>query len=198
MISEPTSVLYTLAMTAMFGSLLAYVSTVPQIFQVAFHRPQLMAGAFAFCAGTMGVASYVNSRIVERVGMHRISHYALAGFIGITLVHTIVAWSGYESIVVFTLFQAATMAGFGLAVSNFGAIAMQPMGAIAGSAASIQGVVSTVGGAAVGALIGSQWAGSVVFLPAGAFLCGLAALACVLGAERRQMFRLRHPAPIHD
>ncbi len=193
-VTEPTSVLYTLAMTCMFGSLLAYVSTVPQIFQVAFHRPELMAGTFAFCAGTMGVASYLNSRIVERIGMHRISHIALTSFIAIALLHTLVAWAGLDSIIVFSLFQAATMASFGLAVSNFGAIAMQPMGAIAGSAASIQGVVSTVGGAALGALIGHQWSGKVVFLPAGALICGIAALVCILAAEKRQMFRQRASA----
>jgi len=54
---------------------------------------------------------------------------------------------------------------------NFGAIAMQPMGKIAGSAASLQGVISTIGGAALGSLIGHQWSGSVFFLPAGAFCC---------------------------
>lgn len=187
--TEPTSILYTLAMTAMFGSLLAYVSTVPQIFTGAFHAPKLMAGTFAFCASAMGVASYFNSRIVERVGMHRISHIALVSFIGITACHSIVAYQGSEPLVVFALFQAATMAMFGLAVSNFGAIAMQPMGAIAGSAASLQGVISTIGGAAVGSLIGQQWSGSVFFLPMGALVCGIAALGCVLIAEKARLFR---------
>ena len=187
--SEPTSILYTLAMAAMFGSLLAYVSTVPQIFSGAFHAPNLMAGTFAFCASAMGVASYFNSRIVERVGMHRISHIALLSFIAITITHAVVAHQGGEPLVVFALFQAATMATFGLAVSNFGAIAMQPMGAIAGSAASLQGVISTIGGAAVASLIGQQWSGSVFFLPAGAVCCGLFALGCVLLAENARLFR---------
>jgi DHA1 family bicyclomycin/chloramphenicol resistance-like MFS transporter len=190
-VTEPTSILYTLGMTAMFGSLLAYVSTVPQIFAGAFHAPQLMAVTFAVCAGTMGVASFLNSRIVERVGMHRISHIALVSFIVITAVHATVAYQGTENVLTFALLQSLTMGCFGLAVSNFGAIAMQPMGAIAGSAASIQGVISTIGGAAVGSLIGQQWAGSVLFLPAGAFCCGIAALACVLIAEKARLFRNR-------
>lgn len=190
-LTEPTSVLYTLGMTAMFGSLLAYVSTVPQIFVGAFHAPQLMAVTFAICAGAMGVASYLNSRIVERVGMHRMSHIALVAFIGVTALHAIIAYHGTESLRSFTMLQSATMACFGLAVSNFGAIAMQPMGAIAGSAASIQGVISTIGGAAVASLIGHQWSGSVFFLPAGAFCCGIAALGCVLIAEKARLFRNR-------
>ncbi len=191
--SEPTSILYTLAMTTMFGSLLAYVSTVPQIFAGAFHAPRMMAVTFAFCASAMGVASYFNSRIVEHVGMHRISHIALISFIIITGCHAFVAYHGPEPLVVFALFQAATMATFGLAVSNFGAIAMQPMGAIAGSAASLQGVISTIGGAAVGSLIGQQWSGSVLFLPVGAFCCGIAALGCVLLAEKARLFRRLEP-----
>jgi DHA1 family bicyclomycin/chloramphenicol resistance-like MFS transporter len=188
-LTEPTSILYTLGMTAMFGSLLAYVSTLPQIFASAFHAPQLMAGCFAICAGAMGVASFLNSRIVERVGMHAISHAALVAYIGVTALHALVAWHGAESLVSFVVFQSVTMACFGLAVSNFGAIAMQPMGAIAGSAASIQGVISTIGGGAVATLIGQQWSGSVFFLPAGAFCCGIAALICVLIAEKARLFR---------
>jgi DHA1 family bicyclomycin/chloramphenicol resistance-like MFS transporter len=69
---------------------------------------------------------------------------------------------------------------------------MQPMGAMAGSAASLQGVVSTIGGAALASLIGHQWSGTVTFLPFGGVCCGLVALGCVLGAERMQLFRRRH------
>jgi DHA1 family bicyclomycin/chloramphenicol resistance-like MFS transporter len=188
-VSEPTSILYTLAMTAMFGSLLAFVSTLPQIFADAFHAPQLMAGAFATCAGSMAIASFANSRLVERLGMHVISHSALIGFIVVTAAHSLVAWTGHDNLVVFTLMQALTMACFGLATSNFGAIAMQPMGAIAGSAASLQGVISTIGGGVLASLIGHQWSGSVAFLPIGALCCGLLALGCVLRAERMRLFR---------
>jgi len=191
-LTEPTSILYTLAMTAMFGSLLAFVSTLPQIFSGGFHAPTLMAGAFAACAGTMAVASFANSRLVERLGMHVISHSALIGFILVTGTHVVIAYSGHDTLVVFTVMQSLTMACFGLATSNFSAIAMQPMGSIAGSAASLQGVISTIGGAAVASLIGHQWSGSVLFLPAGALCCGLVALGCVLGAERAQLFRNRH------
>jgi MFS transporter, DHA1 family, multidrug resistance protein len=190
-ITEPSSILYTLAMTVMFGSLLAYVSTVPQIFDGAFHQPHLMAITFAVVAGAMGVASYFNTRIVERIGMHRVSHLALLAFVAVTGVHALTAWLTNEGVVTFALFQAATMACMGLSVSNFGTIAMQPMARMAGSAASIQGVISTMGGASVGSLIGQQWAGSVAFLPTGAFCCGLFAFGCIALAERSRMFQRR-------
>jgi MFS transporter, DHA1 family, multidrug resistance protein len=68
------------------------------------------------------------------------------------------------------------------------------MGSIAGSAASLQGVISVIGGAAVGSLIGHQWSGSVFFLPAGSAVCGVVAFALVLIAERAQLFRRQDSA----
>jgi MFS transporter, DHA1 family, multidrug resistance protein len=194
-LGEPSSILYTLAVTSMFGALLAYVSCMPQIFAVAFGRPKLMTTVFASCAAAMGLASFCNSRIVERVGMYAISRLALALYLVVTLAHMLLARFGSESVLSFALFQAATMACFSLSVANFGAIAMLRMGSIAGSAASLQGLISTVGGAAIAALIGQQWSGSVLFLPTGSFLCGVAAAACILWANRRERLSSRPLAP---
>ena len=190
-LTEPTSLLYTMSLSLMFGSLLAYVSTVPQIFTVVFRAPELLGPTFAACAGAMGVATLVNARLVERVGMHAISHSALFAFILVTSIHAAIAWSGNESLLTFAILQSVTLACFPLAASNFGAIAMLPMGSIAGSAASLQGVISTIGGAAIGSLIGHQWSGSVFFLPAGSACCGVIAFTLVLTAERTRLFRRR-------
>ncbi len=62
------SLFYTLAMTVMFGSILAYVGMVQQIFSDVFHRANLMPSMFALCAGFMGMAAFLNSRLVERSG----------------------------------------------------------------------------------------------------------------------------------
>jgi hypothetical protein len=47
-------------------------------------REVLMPGMFALCATTMGVAAFLNSRIVERSACGLISHTRLLCFIGIT------------------------------------------------------------------------------------------------------------------
>jgi DHA1 family bicyclomycin/chloramphenicol resistance-like MFS transporter len=187
-LTHHTSILYTLALTLLFGTLVAYVSSLPQIFASAFHALPWMALTFAICAGSMSLASLVNSRIVEQVGMRRVSHAALCGFIIVTGLHAGVCLSGHESLVLFTVLQAATMACFALASANFGAIAMQPMAAIAGSAASLQGSISMVAGSAIGAFIGHQWSGSATFLPLGSLACGIASFILVLAAERFQLF----------
>lgn len=191
-VGNRASLYYTLATTLMFGSLLAYVSTVQQIFAEVFHRASLMPAMFALCAMFMGVAAYLNSRIVERIGMRRISHTALLLFIAITAVHVAVAMLGRERIWTFVLLQSLTMATFSLSVSNFGAMAMEPVGAVAGIAAALQGFASTFGGALVGTMIGRQFNGTTVPLAVGALCCGLLGLCFVLMAESGRLFRGHH------
>lgn len=187
-----TSLCYTLALTVMFGSIMAYVGMVQQIFSDVFGRPGLMPSMFALCAVTMGLAAFMNSRFVERLGMRLISHAALLCFIGVTALHSVIAALGFEQIWTFVAFQAVTMACFSLAVSNFGAMAMEPIGAVAGIGASLQGFVQTFAGALVGAAIGRQFNGTTVPLAAGALGCGLVSLVFVLFAEKGRLFKQHH------
>ena len=191
-VGDPASLWYTLALTVMFGSIMAYVGMVQQIFAEVFHRGNLMPIMFALCAGTMGVGAFLNSRIVERLGTRLISHTALLCFIGISALHLLVAVLGMEQLWTFVVFQAAAMAAFSLSVSNFGAMAMEPIGAVAGIGASLQGFTSTFGGALVGALIGRLFSGSTVPYAGGVLACGLLALVFVLLAERGRLFQAHH------
>ncbi len=191
-----TSLCYTLAMTVMFGSILAYVGMVPQIFEDVFQRPALMPGIFALCASSMGVTAFLNSRIVERVGMRIISHLGLLVFITITGLHVLIAGLGLESLWTFVILQSTTMACLGLTASNFGAMAMEPVGSVAGIGASLQGFITTFGGAVVGALIGRRFNGATLPLATGAFACGLSSLLFVLLAERWRLFRPHHAGAV--
>jgi DHA1 family bicyclomycin/chloramphenicol resistance-like MFS transporter len=189
------SIFYTFASTLLFGALIAYIATVQQVFADVFRRPSLMPVMFALCAVFMGVAAYCNSRLVERLGMRLISHTALLIFIGVAALHLVVAALGRESMWTFVALQGVTMAAFSLAASNFGAMAMEPVGSVAGMGASLQGFISTGAGALVAALIGRSYHGSIVPIPRGALCCGLIALTCVLAAERGRLFRRHHGAP---
>jgi DHA1 family bicyclomycin/chloramphenicol resistance-like MFS transporter len=189
---QPTSLFYTLSTTVIFGSVLAYVSMVQQIFENQFHRATLMPTMFALCAASMGVTAYLNSRIVERVGMRVISQAGLLLFIAVTALHVAVAATGLETLWSFVLLQSITMSCVGLTAANFGAMAMEPVGSVAGVGASLQGFLSTFGGAVVGGLIGREFNGSTLPLAIGALLCGLSCLGCVLVAEKGRLFRPHH------
>jgi DHA1 family bicyclomycin/chloramphenicol resistance-like MFS transporter len=137
----------------------------------------------------MAVASYLNSRIVERAGTRRVSHLALLGFIAIAGAHGLFALAGYETVWVFAGFQAAMMFCFGLIGPNFNSIAMEPLGNIAGTGSSVIGFVTTVAGALIGFYVGQQFNGTVIPLTLGFFGCGLAALLIVGVTERGRLFR---------
>jgi len=192
-ITDRTSICYTLAVAVMFGALIAYVGMVQQIFAAVFHRASWMPSMFALCAIFMGLASLLNSRIVERLGMRRISHAALLVYIGVTLGHVLVAALGLEQLWTFVVLQSVTMACFSLAVSNFGAMALDPLGAIAGIGASLQGFITTFGGALIGAAIGRNFNGTTLPLAIGALGAGIVSLVCVMFAERGRLFRPHHP-----
>jgi DHA1 family bicyclomycin/chloramphenicol resistance-like MFS transporter len=191
-VSNRASLCYTLALSVMFAGIMAYVGMVQQIFGEVFHVPNLMPTMFALCAAFMGIAAFLNSRIVERLGMRRISHTALLTYIIITGLHTAIAALGVEQLWMFVAFQSATMACFALSISNFGAMAMEPVASVAGIGASLQGFVSSLGGALLGAIIGRQFNGTLVPLAAGSLGCGLASLLFVLAAEKGKLFRGHH------
>ena len=75
------------------------------------------------------------------------------------------------------------MACFGLVGANAGALAMEPLGHIAGTASAVQGMVRTIGGALIGLVIGQAFDGTTVPLVAGFAICGALALAAALWAN---------------
>jgi DHA1 family bicyclomycin/chloramphenicol resistance-like MFS transporter len=86
------------------------------------------------------------------------------------------------------------MACLGLVSGNFGTLAMEPLAAIAGIGAALQGCITSVGAAIIGALIGAQFNGTTTPLAAGALGVGIATLLLVLVAERGRLFRSHHAA----
>ena len=94
-----------------------------------------------------------------------------------------------ESIWSFTILQALMMGCVGLSTSNFSAMAMEKMGEIAGTASSLQGFVTTLGGAVIGAQIGQSFDGTTVPLYAGFLAMGVLAFVAIAIAEKGRLFR---------
>ena len=186
---------YMLAMTLILGSLFGFINSAQQVFSDTFGSPRLFTSAFACIAGFMALSSFLNARIVGSLGPRRVSHGALIGFIAISVIHAAVAISGYETLASFVVLQAGLMFCFGLVASNFGALAMEPLGHVAGTASSIQGFITTFGGALLGFLVGQFFDGTTVPLAIGFLGYGILALAVVFVAERGRLFT-PHGAPL--
>jgi DHA1 family bicyclomycin/chloramphenicol resistance-like MFS transporter len=191
---------YAVAMTFLIGALFGFVNCVQQVFQEVFNAPAVFPIAFALMAGAMSLSSLTNAWLVGRIGMRSLSHRALLAFIAISVLHAGIAITGHETIITFALLQAAAMFAFGLMSGNFGAMAMEPLGHVAGAAASLQGMISALGGSLVGFVIGQAFNRTTVPITVGYALCGIMTLACVLYAEKGKLFRPHHlphaePAP---
>ncbi len=192
-LSQRRAVGYMLAMTVMLGSLFGYINSVQQVFADVFHAAAAFPAIFGVSAVFMAAASLLNARIVGRLGMHRVSHVALCGYIGVAAMHLLLVWRGYESIWVFATCQSLMMFCFGLVAANFGALAMEPLGHIAGTASSVQGFVTTVGGALLGFLIGQQFNGSTMPIALGYVVLGALAMLIVAITEKGRLFHSGPP-----
>lgn len=179
---------YMLAMTMAMGGLFGFISSAQQVFADTFQAERWFTLVFAIIAFFMALSSLVNARIVERLGMRRVSHAALLGYMLVALVHAAVVLAGIENIITFSILQAAMMFFFGLMVSNFNAMAMEPVGHVAGTASSALGFVSTVGGAVLSFLLGQSFDGTTQPLILGFAALSVFALIFVLFAERGRLF----------
>jgi DHA1 family bicyclomycin/chloramphenicol resistance-like MFS transporter len=183
---------YALAAALTFGGIIAFVSSAQQIFVDEFGAGERFTLLFAACAFSMGCASFANSRLVERLGTRLISQSAVLALIALSVMHLAVIGSEHETLVSYMVFQALSMTCIGLCGSNFGAMAMEPVGHIAGTASSIQGFITSVGAVAVGSLIGQSYDGTTWPLAIGYLGIGLAVLAVVTVVEGGRLFRARH------
>jgi len=187
---------YMTAAMLIFGSLFGFLNSAQQIFTDVFGAPRLFPILFASIAIGMALSSFLNSRIVEKLGTRIVSHGALLGFVAISTCHVVIAATGHDSMFLFAFLQFATMFCFGLIAGNFSAMAMEPLGHIAGTAAAVQGFVTTVGGALLGFFIGQHFNGTVVPLILGFSGLGFLALVTVFITEKGKLFRPTHRARI--
>ncbi|NUT00860.1 MAG: multidrug effflux MFS transporter [Sphingomonas sp.] len=185
---EPLSRGYTLALTATFGALVAYISSIQQIVFEAFDSPQILGIVFGAIAAPMALASWTNARVVGRFGLRRVGHGATVAFAVVAFVHLIVTAAGLENLAVFIVLQALTMVCFSFASSNLSTLAMDRMAEIAGTASSVQGVVGTIGAAIIGYAIGQAFDGTTLPFLIGMAACATVALVLVVLTEPKRLF----------
>ena len=186
--SDRLSLGYTLALTAVFGGLTAYISSIQQIIFDVFDAGRLIGIVFAAIAGPMVFASWGNSRVVGRFGLRRTGHCGLIAFVAMTAIHAVVAESTNEPLWLFIVLMQLTFVSFSFTTSNFGTLAMTNMAPIAGTASSFQGVTGTIGGALIGLVIGQSFDGTQLPFLIGCAMCGTLGLAIVLWTERGKLF----------
>ena len=187
-LSERSVIGYIIGSMLVFGSLFGFINSSQQLISEGFGRPDVFPLVFGICAGSMALASWSNSRIVERFGARRVSHAALFAYIFVAALQVVFAFSGEESLWQFVPLMAVNMALLGFVGSNFGAISMNPFFHIAGAASSAHAFVRMTSASILGALIGYAFDGTARPLALALLASGLACLALVLFSERGKLF----------
>lgn len=183
-VSNRVTIGYTICMGICFGSFIGYLNSSQQIFQSQFGTGELFTVYFGVLALVLGVASLANSRFVQRLGMHYICVRAFGAivlasalFLSLHLLVDITLW-------MFLAYAVALFFSFGLVFGNLNAIAMEPMGHIAGIASAITGAISSVMSLAIGGFIGQLYNNTLVPMTTGFFVLGLLSLATMFWAEK--------------
>jgi len=179
---------YTLAQTLTFGALFSFLTSAQQVFGEVFALGPLFPLAFASIGVTLSLAQFTNSRLVMRYGLRRLSHLAALAFTALSLLHAVrFSLAPDESLTGFLVLLLPAMFMFGLVGANYSALAMEPMGAVAGSAAAFMGAITTVGGAALGGAVGRAFDGTPGPLLKGQAALALGSLVVVLITERGRL-----------
>nr|AIA12940.1 Methyltransferase domain protein [uncultured bacterium] len=187
-LSNRMALFYGLAGTFLFGAVFGFIICTQQIFAELYGLGPWFPVAFACMAGVMAVSSFINSRVVRRFGMRRLSHGALMVYLGMAVLWLVLSLNGPIPFWVFYAMLLVIQFVFGWAASNMNALSMEPLGKVAGTAASVFGFTQTVGGAVLGSIIGQQFNGTLTPNAVGYVVMGTLVLGCVLIAENGKLF----------
>lgn len=186
---------YMIASGMMQGALYGYLNSSEQIIADIFDARSWFPLVFACVALGIATANFSNAAIVERFGARRVSQSATFAFMATSIVQIGVALSGAETLWMFTVLMMVNVGLIGFIGSNFGSIAMEDFGHMAGVASSYQSFAKTLLAAAVGALIGQQYDGTTLPLAYAFLISGAVGLTLVFWAERGKLFTRPGTAP---
>jgi DHA1 family bicyclomycin/chloramphenicol resistance-like MFS transporter len=177
---------YTIAAGIIFGAFLGYLSSAQQIFQQAYGTAEMFVFYFGGVALALGAASIFNSKVVMNLGMRYMTWRALAWLaaVSVAFVPLVLIWNGLPPLWMFVAWLILAFFCVGILFGNFNALAMEPVGHMAGLGAAIVGSVSTFVSLPLGWAVGHAYDGTVMPLVGGFAVLALMSLAVMWWTER--------------
>ena len=185
-ISNKSTISLTFCGGLMFGCLIGYISSAQQIFQVQFETGKMFSVYFGGLALLIGVSSLVNSKIVGRLGMHLISKRAFSAIIINSIIFLFIQLLFDVQLWMFIIFAGILFFCFGLLFGNINAMAMEPMGHVAGIAAAVIGAISSIMSNVIGTSIGQMYNNTLIPMTCAYILLCSLALALLYYAEKNK------------
>lgn len=186
-LAHPRVRLYLAVLTLTFTVMLMWISSVASIFDESFDRVGSFPAWFALAALLSAPASLINARLVLRLGMARLVMAALVAQVA-SGVLMLALWNLVTGEAAFALFLAFLLVQFfahGFLFGNLYALALEPMGHVAGMTASVMGGVSTMGAAGIAALMTGLQDGTPLPLALASIVLLIPAMGVMAWARRR-------------
>ena len=181
-----------IAMGMVFGSLIGYINSCQQIIQEQLGAGNMFSVYFGLLALLLGVSSTVNSQMVERLGMHYIASRALLTIVISSVTFAVVQQFVDVTLWMFLLYAATLFASFGMIFGNLNAMAMEPMGHLAGIASAVIGSTSSLLSISLGTTIGQLYDGTVLPITLGSLILAFTAL-CLIQYANKQPLNIINP-----
>ncbi|MEZ5758547.1 MAG: multidrug effflux MFS transporter [Emcibacteraceae bacterium] len=183
-IGNKATVCYTLGMGLMFSSMMGYINSSRQIFQEIFNTGEMFVLYFGGLALTFGVASLLNSNLVMKYGMRTISRRAMTANMIASALFLILLLNIDIKFWMFLTFASFMFFNLGFIFGNLNALAMEPMGHIAGIASAIIGSISFIISIIGGTIIGQYYDGSLLPVISGFLIAFMLTLVLFVIANR--------------
>jgi len=187
-ITTRRTVTHMFAMTALYAAFASYIGSSEIIFVGAYDQGERYPLIFGGVAALMGVVMFVNSRIVERVGARRLTKTVLAGYVAAAglLAAVTLGSGGLPPLPILLVGLVLMLGSHALLIPNLNAIAMAPVGHVAGTASAIIGTVQIACGALLGSMLDRAFDGTVRPIALGFFGFGVVALILVYWSGGRR------------
>jgi len=183
--SHRTFIGYTLSAGIIFGAFLGYLNSAQQIFQTTYGTGKWFSIYFGIATLPIGLAAYFNAKLVMKLGMRYLCIRALIALTAISFL--MLGWiliSGKSpEFILFMIWIIPAFFCMGILFGNFNALAMEPVGNVAGMGAALLGSISTFISLPLGWAIGASYDGTILPIMIGFALLGSAAIAVVQMTE---------------
>lgn len=186
MVTHPTVRLSIVVQTLCLGMLFTMLVMVQPVYDVIYGRAESFPFWFGAVALVSGSGSVLNAWLVVKLGMRRMVTGSLAVAMAIAGAMVALVLAGGAPFAVFLLWQCSVFFIAGTTLGNLNAIAMEPMGHIAGMAASVIGAIATVFAAVIVAPIGLMFDGTLLPLALGILVMSVAGLVLMLRMARAE------------
>ena len=170
-LSHPLILIAVITLVFAYSILFVGIFLIQPVFERVFGRPETFPYWFAAIALLAASSSYVNARLVRRLGMRMLTNIAFRTQVGLSIAILLVFGLGYFDgefgffCFLFWMFSIFFQAG--LTMGNLTALAMEPVGHIAGTAASLISAIATIGSVFLAAIVGQFFDGTPIAMIVG-------------------------------